>query len=386
MSAILLDVSRLIGRLIDHTLPTGVDRVGLEYIRHYGHRQSTRAVISANGFSAVLSRADSRRAFELLLEQDVARTLPTRMLMAKALLRAARRERFPRGILLHTSHSGIENARYFRSMENRGVRSVVMIHDIIPLTHPEYCRPTTKNIHQCRIRNTMAHAAGVVANSQFTIETLKSEAKLSGTPMPPYTVAHLAPGISERRHSVRPIEMPYFVMLGTIEPRKNHWFILHVWRRLAEIMGDATPRLVIIGRRGWECENAVDMLERCDELKGIVIEETACTDIRLHAYLQHAQALLFPSFVEGYGMPLIEALKVHTPVIASGLGVFREIAGDIPEYHDPLDGPNWLAAVQEYARNDSRARTAQLARIARFNPPSWAEHFECVDGFLDDLR
>ncbi|KVF75395.1 hypothetical protein WS75_15275 [Burkholderia sp. FL-7-2-10-S1-D7] len=386
MSAILLDVSRLISRLIDHILPTGVDRVGLEYIRYYGQRPSTRAVISANGFSAVLSQTDSRRAFDLLLEQNVARALPTRMLMAKALLQAVRRERFPRDILLHTSHSGIENARYFRSMGNRGIRSVILIHDLIPLTHPEYCRPTTKNIHRSRIHNTMAYGAGVVANSQFTIETLKSEAKSSGMPMPPYTVARLAPGISGRRHSVRPIEAPYFVMLGTIEARKNHWFMLHVWRRLAEIMGNATPRLVIIGRRGWESENAVDMLERCGKLTGIVIEETACSDARLQAYLQHAQALLFPSFVEGYGMPLIEALKVQTPVIASNLAVFREIAGDIPEYHDPLDGPNWLAAVQEYTRTDSRARTAQLARIALFNPPSWAEHFESVDRFLDDLR
>src|SRR5580698_988440 len=99
------------------------------------------------------------------------------------------------------------------------------------------------------------------------------------------------------------ISEPYFVILGTIEPRKNHWLLLQVWRRLVERLGDRTPRLVVIGQRGWECENAVDMLERCEELRGVVTELPACPDVELTSYLRHARALLFPSFAEGYGMP-----------------------------------------------------------------------------------
>jgi glycosyltransferase involved in cell wall biosynthesis len=174
-------------------------------------------------------------------------------------------------------------------------------------------------------------------------------------------------------------------MLGTIEPRKNHWFVLHVWRRLVENLGDRAPTLVVIGRRGWECENAVDMLERCGPLKGKVIEEASCSDARLHNYLLHAQALLFPSFVEGYGMPLAEALALRVPVIASDLPVFHEIAGDIPEYLDPLDGPGWMTRIMQYAGAGSPQRTAQLARIEAFRAPTWQEHFEVVDTFIEEL-
>jgi len=141
---------------------------------------------------------------------------------------------------------------------------------------------------------------------------------------------------------------PYFVVLSTIEPRKNHWFLLQMWRRLVETMGDSAPRLVIIGQRGWECENVAYMLERSEKLKGFVFEYSNCTDEELATYLHHAQALLFPSFAEGYGMPLVEALAFGVPVIASDLPVFREVAGEIPEYVDPLDGKRWAELVKEY--------------------------------------
>lgn len=128
------------------------------------------------------------------------------------------------------------------------------------------------------------------------------------------------------------------------------------------------------------------MLERCASLPGTVIEEANCSDERLHAWLQHARALLFPSFVEGYGMPLVEALGLGVPVLASDLDVFREVAADIPDYLDPLDGPAWAARIRDYARDDSHERTAQLARIEHFREPTWVDHFERVDAFLDTLR
>ncbi|EUC14740.1 glycosyl transferase group 1 [Burkholderia sp. BT03] len=288
--------------------------------------------------------------------------------------------------MLHTSHNGMEFPRYYRSMAKRNIRCVFMVHDLIPLTHAEYCRPGVDNTHRKRVHTAFKHADGLIANSQATLDSLTVEAHHAGLPLPPSVVARLASGVSPLPQASRPLDTRYFVMLGTIEPRKNHWFILHVWRRLVEQLGNAAPKLVIIGRRGWECENAIDMLERCASLQGVVIEEADCPDDRLHAYLHHAQALLFPSFVEGYGMPIAEALGMRVPVIASDLSVFREIAGEIPDYLDPLDGPGWLDRIQAFAQPDSTPRADQLVRIERFREPTWAEHFEQVDQFLDALQ
>lgn len=363
--------------------PTGVDRVGLAYIRHYASR--ARAVLSERGFYVVLSEHESARAFELLLNQDAPRQRDARTLMVRAIFATARRERFNRGVLLHTSHSGLEYGRYFQSLASRGIRTVFMLHDLIPLTHAEYCRSGVREVHQERMRVALGHAAGVITNSKATLDSLIEEAKRAGWPLPKAVVALLASGVPAAAVSSRPLVQPYFVMLGTIEPRKNHWFLLHVWRRMVEELGERAPALVVVGRRGWECENVVDMLERCAALRGKVIEEADCSDERLYNYLHHAQALLFPSFIEGYGMPLAEALAMRVPVIASDLPVFREIAGDIPEYLDPLDGPGWMARVLEYADGDGPRRVAQLARIEGFREPTWQQHFEVVDQFIEEV-
>ncbi|PYE16596.1 glycosyltransferase involved in cell wall biosynthesis [Paraburkholderia silvatlantica] len=378
---IFLDISRLLSRLSNGLLPTGVDRVGLAYVERY--YSQARVVLSELGYSKVLTRKDSERAFDLLLGATPARTA-IRTLVVRSLV-TPHRERIERAVLLHTSHNGMERLRYYQAMRRRNIQSVFMIHDLIPLTHAEYCRPGVDEAHRRRIHTALRHADGLIANSQDTLETLRAEAHRAGLPVPPSVVARLAPGVTSRERVTPPLGAPYFVMLGTIEPRKNHWFILHVWRRLVETLGEHAPKLVIIGRRGWECENVVDMLERCSPIQGAVIEETGCSDERLRAWLLHARALLFPSFVEGYGMPLVEALTLGAPVLASDLRVFQEIAGDIPDYLDPLDGPGWLTMIRAYAKSDSSARAAQLARLSGFKAPTWQEHFEHVDRYLETL-
>lgn len=76
---------------------------------------------------------------------------------------------------------------------------------------------------------------------------------------------------------------------------------------------------------------------------------------------------------------------MRVPVIASNLAVFREIAGDIPDYLDPLDGPGWMTSVLDYARAESPQRAAQLTRIEGFREPTWQQHFEVVDQFIEEL-
>jgi glycosyltransferase involved in cell wall biosynthesis len=187
------------------------------------------------------------------------------------------------------------------------------------------------------------------------------------------------------RPSPRPAPGPYFVILGTIEPRKNHLLLLHLWLEIVQRPDAPPPRLYVVGQRGWECDDVVDLLERCAPLKGVVIERNRCDDAEVAALLQHARALLMPTFAEGYGLPVAEALAAGTPVIASDLPVFREVAGEVPEYVDPVDGRRWMELILDYARPDSARRAAQLERIETHRPMTWARHFEIVDRFLETL-
>ena len=105
-------------------------------------------------------------------------------------------------------------------------------------------------------------------------------------------------------------------------------------------------------------------------------------DRELATLLRGARALLFPSFAEGFGLPLAEALALGVPAIASDLPALREVGGEVPDYLDPLDGAAWRAAVLDYARADSAARRAQLARLPAWRAPDWGRHFGVVDEVL----
>jgi glycosyltransferase involved in cell wall biosynthesis len=180
-------------------------------------------------------------------------------------------------------------------------------------------------------------------------------------------------------------DRPTFVTLSTIEARKNHLMLLQLWSRLIDRMGGGAPRLLIIGQRGWEADRVFELLDHDEKLRGHVIELNRCSDQELAAHLASARALLFPSLAEGYGLPLIEALALGTPVIASNLPVFREIGGDIPEYLDPLDNTGWEKAILDYLPPESATREAQVQRMGGFQPPSWSGHFKIVERWLRSL-
>jgi glycosyltransferase involved in cell wall biosynthesis len=260
------------------------------------------------------------------------------------------------------------------------------VHDLIPLTHPQYCRQGEGGRHAARMRTALTIASGIIVNSRDTQGALQAYAAKAGLACPPTLVAPLASSLPHAPDGgPRPIAEPYFVMLGTIEPRKNHRLLLELWLRLAGKLGARAPKLLVVGQRGWECENVVDMLEHSAPLRGLVIERSSCADAELVAALRHARALLLPSFAEGYGIPVAEALSLGVPVIASDLAVFREFAGDVPEYLDPRAAERWMEAIVDYADDASPRRAAQLERLARFRAPTWGAHLQAVEGFLGEL-
>lgn len=383
-SPLLIDVSRLTLRTLRGRLPTGIDRVCLAYIEHFGER--AQAVLQWPGFRRVAIHGTSQELFGMLRDPDASFARRLARLVPRALFPAWPARDVGSRIYMNLGHSGLENPGLGHWLRRTGLRPVFMVHDLIPVTHPEYCRAGESQRHVARMELMLRLGAGILVNSQATRDELQAFAGVHGLRMPPTVVAPLAaPKLPLESAAPAPLPHPYFVVLGTIEPRKNHLLLLNVWRRLVSELGEHTPHLVIIGQRGWECENVVDLLERCDPLRGVVHELGRCSDSELTRHLLHARALLFPSFAEGFGLPLVEALGLGTPAIASPLPVFNEIAGMVPEYVDPLDGPAWAQAIRDYAPSEHPRRSAQLERLRSFRGPTWDEHFARVEDLLEML-
>ena len=120
-------------------------------------------------------------------------------------------------------------------------------------------------------------------------------------------------------------------------------------------------------------------------LAGHVDEVSGLSTPGLARLMQGATALLMPSFIEGYGLPLVEAAASGLPVVASVIPVHREVAGGFAQFVDPLDGPGWAGAVAELGDPDSPLRATLRARLAGYAAPTWHAHFARVEAALGGI-
>lgn len=380
----LLDVSRMLWRRWAGTRPTGIDRICLAWHQHYGP-VSQATLLHKRGWH-ILPVAASQALFRLL-DEDSPRDQFRRRLMGWAArnLGALLRPQPGRGRLwLNVGHTGLNLPGLGRWVRSADIRPVLMLHDIIPITHPEYCRAGEKARHEARVKTLLRNAHAVIGNSQDTLDRLNAHAASIGMAVPQSLAVWPGTPRLAMPAGERPALSDDFIILGTIEGRKNHMLLLDVWERLVASQGEAAPRLVIIGRRGWACDDVLARLA-AGGFGSRVVETGALSDDEITRLLAGARALLFPSFAEGYGLPLVEALDAGVPVIASNLDVFREIGQGVPDLLPPDDVVGWAAAIMAYAAPDSPARAAQMARLAQFRAPDWPGHFKAVDAFLETL-
>ena len=92
-----------------------------------------------------------------------------------------------------------------------------------------------------------------------------------------------------------------------------------------------------------------------------------------------------PSFAEGYGLPLVEALTLGTPVIATDAPVFREVTQGCAIYRSPIDGVGWSNAVESLVEPDTPASLEARFLASRFRPVAWTDYFDDIRRFLTSL-
>jgi glycosyltransferase involved in cell wall biosynthesis len=280
---------------------------------------------------------------------------------------------------VHVSHSRLERTSAFSWLGDTSRNGVFYVHDLIPLSHPEFVRPEEPERHRRRMETVLQHATLILCNSQVTARALRTFAQENNRRLP--SIAVLPPGVEQcfmrTTDDVALPQTPYFVAIGTIEPRKNHMLLLRLWQHLAERDGPKAPRLVIVGKRGWENSHVLAMLERCPALPGLVIEVPGLEDAALARLVAGASASLSPSFAEGYGMPITEALALGTPVVASNITAHREAAaGQAAIFLDPLDGLSWRAAVDMIAAAAQRRTRPSFAT-------GWDTHFDDLEALIE---
>ncbi len=381
---------------------TGIDRVEAAYLSHLSAAPEPLfalvrtalgfVLLDRGGVEALHSRLSGRASWGPpdLLSRLTHRRAPMRRraesdLRRLALARSGRKglarmlaRHLPEGtVWLNVGHSNLSDD-VFAAVRAAGGQAHVMVHDMIPLEHPEYQRPGTVALFERRMRAVSRRADLVIYNSAASRRAAERYFSEWGR-IPPGLVAHLGIEVREPAPDALPagldLATPYFVALGTIEPRKNHALLLDIWEDLTA-HGPA-PNLYIVGNRGW---NNQAVFARLDARPRGVIELDRLSDGAVAALLQGARALLFPSHAEGFGLPPCEAHALGTPVVASDLPVIREILGNIPIYASPADMYSWRKTIQALAEETETRQSTSTGGGQGAGPalPTWEEHFNQV--------
>lgn len=274
----------------------------------------------------------------------------------------------PEPVYLSVGHAGLDARGLGALAALPGARTGVLVHDTIPLDLPFTQKPGAAERFRLKLGAVARWAGLVVAPLESTgadirrhLTALGARAEMIVAPLgvtPPVAGVLTETGTPDR---------PYFVALGTIEPRKNHALLLDLWDGLGD--GPEVPRLVIVGRRGWGNE---DVFARLDAARGRgrIIEMNDLADPETAALVSGARGLLFPSLAEGFGYPPLEAAALGTPVVASPLPQIRELLGDTIIYASTDELYQWRRSVEDL----TRARPIVPPRAL----PEWQGHFNAV--------
>lgn len=385
----LLDVTRLIRRA-DQRL-TGIDRVEFAYLDRLAQDPVPAFGLIRTPYGYLLLDQPGLRQLADHVRDDLWDTLPfwaqfprpanparrraertaRRLAMARALparLGQMLRQHLPPGCAyLNIGHSNF-TARVIRAIRTLPRAKIsVFVHDTIPLDAPEFQRTGSVAPFRAFLDRVEQNADRIIVNSQATSDSLPEHM----TRMPPVTVALLGADLGPRR-SDPPADPPHFVVLGTIEPRKNHALLLDVW----EALPDPKPKLYILGRRGWENSEVFAQLDAADP--ATIIERNDASDAEAADLIATAAGFLFPSVIEGFGLPPLEAAALGTPVLCTDLPVYREFLDDIPVYLKPQDRYAWTQHIVSLTRDPRAARRIHHDKMREFNPPTWDAHFKTV--------
>jgi len=245
----------------------------------------------------------------------------------------------------------------------RGARLVGMIHDLLPQEHPEWFRETLEPRFSHNLYALMERAERLFVPTQVVRERLMWRLAVNNTPRPVHVLAHggdfctLMPtaeqieSYAESLPAPATADDPLYLVLGTLEPRKNHSVVLDAFETLWA--QGKRPRLLFVGNVGWQVDRLLERLQNHPQLNDRLFHAANLSDPALLWLIKNSTSLIYVPWNEGFGLPVLEASMQGCPVIASDIPVLREAGQQWPCYiaHDSV--PELIHAIENPTRHDT---------------------------------
>ena len=269
-------------------------------------------------------------------------------------------------------------------------RIVATVHDVAFLNAERWHGPQESKKLEARFRRALARTDIIVCPSEASARELSRNVKLeTEVEVIPFGVDHIASPDAQRGRE-RAAELlestsPYAIAIGTIEPRKNHATLLAAFEQLEPSMP-----LLVLGAPGWESEQVIDRLRRPDTLGFPCAWLENCEDDLAFDLLAGASMLVYPSSLEGFGFPPLEALALGVPVLAGNCAALVETLGDAAVFCEGSDAEGLARSVARLGADRELRRSLVERGKQRVRSMTWQgcarRHLEIYDQVLASER
>lgn len=241
---------------------------------------------------------------------------------------------------------------------NQGIYIILLVYDMIPVVYPQFVHKQTCDGFIEFLPDLFMQSDGVISISKSSLNDIKKYGTQLGY-HPEFDYFHLGADFSSELSDFSNVRATFksifdnstvYFMVGTIEPRKNHKYVLEAFKQLWDKKEDV--KLCIVGKVGWKCKKTIDEIFACSQYNKHLFMINDASDSELSYGYTHSKAIIIASIAEGFGLPLIEAMHFGKIVFASDIAVFHEIGKDYPKYFS-LDNPRCLAdKIIEFQHTD----------------------------------
>lgn len=249
-------------------------------------------------------------------------------------------------------------------------------YDIIPINLPYFCDAGLVHLFSHYMAEAIRVADFFYCDSEHArMELLEYYKKNNITPPPTKSVVlgcDIHTRFTETDNSVdKLIKEPYLLFISTIEIRKNHELIYNMYLKLLEQGVQNLPKIYFIGKRGWKVEKLLHLLDNDDRTKDKIILLNGITDSQLVTLYKNCWFTLFPSFMEGYGLPVAESLAMGKYCLASNAGSLPEAGGEFIDYLSPYDIKAWCDKFLFLINNPDYIAQKEQYIKTHYQPVSW---------------
>jgi len=272
----------------------------------------------------------------------------------------------------------------YPQLAKRNVQIGVYVHDVLAVTHPQFCSAENQVRFPAYLAAVYEYADFIFTQTRFTREQIQQLARETGADReiqyrlaPPGSNFSLGTaGREQVRDDVREIAKRGKILLtvSTLEIRKNHKVLLDAFDNGLCEMG---YQMVFVGKTGWKVDGLMERLSAHPENGKSLFHLQGLDDSALRYLYQNASFVLFPSYIEGYGLATVEAMQYGVPTILSDVPVMREVGGAYCDYFDPDDPEQLIDVIHRYEAEPALYAEKREA-LKNYRVPTWDACAEAI--------